>query len=50
MIIQKMKPRGNMRTFHDPTTPTFFHKGFLNLIALAYFNLGVRFSFKGGGL
>jgi hypothetical protein len=24
MIISKMKPRGNMRTFYDPTTLTFF--------------------------
>jgi hypothetical protein len=27
MIILKMKPHGNMRTFYDPTTPTFFHQG-----------------------
>jgi hypothetical protein len=27
MIIPKMKPRGNMRTFYDPTTPTFFRQG-----------------------
>jgi hypothetical protein len=27
MIIPKMKTRENMKTFHDPTTPTFFRQG-----------------------
>jgi hypothetical protein len=27
MIILKMKPHGNMKTFYDPTAPTFFREG-----------------------
>jgi hypothetical protein len=27
MIILKMKPRGNMKTFYGQTTPTFFRQG-----------------------
>jgi hypothetical protein len=27
MILPKMKSRGNMKTFYDPTIPTFLHQG-----------------------
>jgi hypothetical protein len=51
MIILKMKTRGNMKTFYDPTIPTIFRQGnqYQTSSPYRYFNLRMRFSLRGEG-
>jgi hypothetical protein len=53
MITLKIKPRANVRSSYDPTTLTSFHQGnrpTLNCFYALHFNLGTRFSLKGGAV
>jgi hypothetical protein len=51
MVIQEMKPRGNVKIFYDPTFWSFFHQGKFkpHLTLFLYLNHGMRFYFKGEG-
>jgi hypothetical protein len=52
MITRKMKPRGNMKTSYNPSTPSFFRLGNQSKPHRLYhhFNLGMRVLFKEGWL
>jgi hypothetical protein len=51
MVIQKMKPHGNVNIFYDPTFWSFFHQGNFepHPALFLYLNLEMRFSLRGEG-